>query len=194
MKKQDIEIGDKKYTVLIAESQEDKTRGLSKVEKLPEGKGMLFVWDGPQEVSMTMKDTWIPLDQIFIDEDGEVIKVAHRNDTEKDELVSCGNTKSVLEVNINSGIEEGDYLDSDLEDDDPKTPVMKVLAPDGSTQMELEGGERIFSRKNTKVLIKQAKRANNSKSDSDYKRLGRSVFKFLNIQDNRDPEYVKAPK
>lgn len=194
MKKQDIEIGDKKYTVLIAESQEDKIRGLSKVEKLPEGKGMLFVWDEPQEVSMTMKDTLIPLDQIFIDEDGEVIKIAHRNDTEKDELVSCENTKSVLEVNINSGIEEGDYLDSDLEDDDPKTPVMKVLAPDGSTQMELEGGERIFSRKNTKVLIRQAKKANNSKSDSDYKRLGKSVFKFLNIQDNRDPEYVKAPK
>jgi hypothetical protein len=39
---------------------------------------------------------------------------------------------------------------------------MKVLAPDGSTQMKLQGGERIFSRKNTKILIKQAKKAYNS--------------------------------
>jgi hypothetical protein len=37
--------------------------------------------------------------------------------------------------------------------------MMKVLAPDGSTQMNLKGGERIFSRKNTKVLIRQAKKA-----------------------------------
>lgn len=57
--------------------------------------------------------------------------------------------------------------------------------------MELEGGERIFSRKNTKVLIKQAKKANNSKSDSDYKRLGKSMFKYLKIQDNNEPEFVE---
>lgn len=37
---------------------------------------------------------------------------------------------------------------------------MKVLAQDGSDQYELWGGERIFSRKNTKVLIKKAKKAN----------------------------------
>jgi len=56
---------------------------------------------------------------------------------------------------------------------------MKVLAPDGSVQMGLKGGERIFSRANTKVLIRQAKKAYQSKTDSDYKRLGKSLFKFL---------------
>jgi hypothetical protein len=39
---------------------------------------------------------------------------------------------------------------------------MKVLAPDGSTQMNLEGGERIISRKQTKILIKKAKKAKDS--------------------------------
>ena len=37
----------------------------------------------------------------------------------------------------------------------------------GSTQMELNGGERIFSRKNTKTLIRMAKRADKSKADRD---------------------------
>ena len=68
---------------------------------------------------------------------------------------------------------------------------MIVLASNGETQMELEGGERIFSRKNTRVLIKQAKKADLSKTDADYKRLGKSMFKYLKIQDGNDPEYVK---
>jgi len=71
---------------------------------------------------------------------------------------------------------------------------MKVLAPDGSTQMNLKGGERIVSRKETKVLIRQAKKAYDSKSDSDYKRLGKYMFKVLNKQDSRDPEYVQLPE
>lgn len=70
---------------------------------------------------------------------------------------------------------------------------MKVLALDGSTQMELEGGERIFSRKNTKTLIRLAKKAHMSKDEKDYKALGKKVFKYLHIQDTNTPEYVDAP-
>ena len=67
---------------------------------------------------------------------------------------------------------------------------MKVLAPDGSTQMELWGGERIVSRRETKILIKKAIKAYQSQSDSDYKSLGKYMFKVLKGQDNRKPEYV----
>jgi len=62
----------------------------------------------------------------------------------------------VVELNANSKVKEGDELEFL---DDTKEYTMKVLAPDGSTQMNLKGGERIFSRKNTKVLIRQAKKA-----------------------------------
>ena len=93
----------------------------------------------------------------------------------------------VLEVNQGSGIKEGDELDID---DDDEVPTMKVIAPDGSTQMELNGGERIFSRKNTKTLIRMAKRADKSKADKDYKALGKKMFNYLKQQDEREPEYV----
>jgi hypothetical protein len=56
---------------------------------------------------------------------------------------------------------------------------MKVIGPDGEVQMELEGGERIFSRKNTRTLIRMAKRADLSKSDTDYKRLGNKMFSYI---------------
>jgi hypothetical protein len=56
---------------------------------------------------------------------------------------------------------------------------MKVLSPDGTVQMHLEGGERIVSRKETVVLIKKALKAASSKEDKDYKALGKYIFKVL---------------
>jgi hypothetical protein len=71
---------------------------------------------------------------------------------------------------------------------------MHVIGSDGTSQFELLGGERIFSRPNTRILVKGARRAYKSKKDSDYKRLGKQVFKYLKIQDNNDPSYVEMKK
>lgn len=187
-----IEIGDKEYNVEVARTEEEKVKGLQEKESLGEDEGMLFVYDEPQEIAFWMKDTAIPLDIVFMDEDGEVISVKQGQPYDETLLEEDG-VMYVLEVNQNSGIQPGDELDIE-EDDDDKQPVMKVLAPDGSTQMELEGGERIFSRKNTKTLIKMAKRAYSSELDKDYKALGKKVFKYLHIQDTNTPEYVDTPK
>ena len=183
-----IEIGDKEYNVEVARTEEEKVKGLQEKESLGEDEGMLFVYDEPQEIAFWMKDTAIPLDIVFMDEDGEVISVKQGQPYDETLLEEDG-VMYVLEVNQNSGIQPGDELDME-DDDDDKQPVMKVLAPDGSTQMELEGGERIFSRKNTKTLIKMAKRAYSSELDKDYKALGKKVFKYLHIQDTNTPEYV----
>lgn len=194
MKQATIEIANEQYKVLIADKDEDRTRGLQGVKSLPENKGMLFVFDDSENHQMWMKDTLIPLQQIFIDKSGEVLKTVSREPLDE-ELIGCPNTKYVLEVNPTDSIEEGDFMEGiDGLDDDEQLPVMKVLAPDGTSQMDLYGGERIFSRKNTKVLIKQAKKAYKTKSDSDYSRLGKSVFKYIDIQNNNQPEYVDAPK
>lgn len=154
---------------------------------------MLFVYDEPQEVSFWMKNTSIPLDIIFINEDEEVISVRQGTPMSEESIVES-EVQYVLEVNQNSGIKPGDEIDIEDEDDVDNLPKMKVLAPDGTVQMELEGGERIVSRRETKILIKKAKKAYRSKNDKDYKALGRYIFKVFNKQDNRDPEYVDSPK
>ena len=154
---------------------------------------MLFVYDEPQEVSFWMKNTSIPLDIVFINEDEEVISVKQGNPMSEESIVES-EVQYVLEVNQNSGIKPGDEIDIEDEDDSDDLPKMKVLAPDGTVQMELEGGERIVSRRETKILIKKAKKAYRSKNDKDYKALGRYIFKVFNKQDNRDPEYVDSPK
>lgn len=189
-----IEIGDRTYKVQEAHTDQEKEKGLQGVKELPEDKGMLFYFDTPQEVSMWMKDTLIPLDIVFIDEDMEVISVA-KGEPNNEELITESDVVYVLEVNQNSGIEEGDELDIEEEkDEDDNPPVMRVLAQDGSSQMDLWGGERIFSRKNTVVLIRKAKKANLTNDDKDFKALGRYMFKCIKGQDERPPEYVDAPE
>lgn len=183
-----ISINNKIYNVEIAETEEEKRKGLQNKESLKEDEGMLFIFDPPEEVSMWMKDTKIPLDIIFINEDGEVMKVSEGKPNDET-LISCNNTAYVLEVNSGSGIKEGDELELDSDDEGP---VMKILASDGSVQYELWGGERIVSRRETKILIKKAKKADESKEDKDYKALGKYIFKVFNGQDNRDPEYVEV--
>jgi uncharacterized membrane protein (UPF0127 family) len=190
MKTITVEINNKKYKVEVAYTEEERTNGLKGRKSLDEDEGMLFVFDEPDTIGMWMQDTDIPLDIIFIDEDFEVISV-YKGQPHNETIAEEDDVQFVLEVNQGSGIKEGDELDID---DDDEVPTMKVIAPDGSTQMELNGGERIFSRKNTKTLIRMAKRADKSKADRDYKALGKKMFTYLKQQDEREPEYVEAPE
>lgn len=194
MEKVLIEIGNKQYKCKIAKSEEEKRKGLMEIDYLPIDEGMLFVWDDEGTREMWMKNTKIPLDQIAINDDDEItfVYTAQPND---ETLISFPDAKYILEVNANSGIVEGDEFE--INDDDLNKYVMKVLAPDGSTQFFLQGGERIVSRKETKTLIKKAKKAeeNKGKNFERYcKSLGKYMFKVLEGQDTREPEYVNVPE
>lgn len=195
MDKRNIIIGDKEYTVEIADTSEEQNKGLQNREYLPQDSGMLFVYDKPQDkVEFWMKDTTIALDQIGINKDGEVTKVYTAKP--KDEtLVPFEDVMFLLEVNTNSGIEVGDQFDFD-DSEDPNKYIMKVLAPDGTTQAKLEGGERIFSRISTKQLIQWAKKAEANKDNEELftkycKRLGKRMFREIKTQNTRKPEYVE---
>lgn len=186
-----IKIGTKKYKVQEAKTEEERRKGLQDIKSLPKDEGMLFYFDPDDEVSMWMDKTHIPLDIIFINEEQEVTKVYHGKPEDKT-LVSSPKTAYVLEVNQGSGIKVGDELDFD----DDSEPVMKVLAQDGSTQMDLWGGERIISRRETKILIKKAKAAesvkNTLKFDNKCISLGKYIFKVIKGQDTRPAEYVNS--
>lgn len=183
----DIEIADKTYSVREAITDEEKAQGLNKSKELSEDEGMIFYWDEPQQVSMTMKDCNIPLLICFFDEDQECISVEKGEPLSKEPII-CENVKFVVELHPSASVKMGDELDLPGDGDEY---VMQVLGSDGSIQMQLKGGERIFSRPNTKMLLKWSKQAYNSDNPSDYKRLGKLIFKYLDQQDNRDPEYVQ---
>ena len=189
-----VQVGNKEYSCEVFKTEEARRKGLQGIEYLPPDQGALFVWEDEGTREMWMKDCSLELDIIGINDDEEVNTVysAIPND---ETLIPFPNAKYILEVNKGSGIMEGDEFEID-DSDDLNKYVMKVLAPDGSTQMYLQGGERIVSRKETRTLIKKAKKAYANKG-GDYDRycksLGKYMFKILKGQDNREPEYVQVP-
>ena len=196
MERVKVEIGNKTYKCQVFKNEEDRRKGLQGIEYLPIDEGALFVWDNEGTREFWMKNTKIPLDQIAINDYDEVVLV-YTAQPEDETLVPFMNAKYILEVNANSGIVEGDEFEID-DSDDLNKYVMKVLAPDGSTQMYLQGGERIFSRISSKKLIKWAKKAyavkeDTKKFESYCKRLGKIMFKELKAQNEREPEYVQVP-
>ena len=186
-----ITIGNRQYRVVEAKTDEEKRDGLQGIKELDKDEGMIFYFDPPQRVEFWMHKTEIPLDIIYINDDQEVIEV-YQGQPNDDTLHSVEDVAYVVEVNQNSGIKEGDDLE--FEDSEETKYKMKVLAPDGSTQMALEGGERIVSRKQTKILLRKAKKAKDSQNPNDFKSLGRYIFKVFKQQDTRSPEYVENPK
>ena len=88
-----------RFDIYVAADNAQKSRGLMFVRELPVTTGMLFIYD-LQPVSMWMKNTFIPLDMLFIRRDGTVSSVAH--DTEPQSLRSISSTEPVsfvLELN-----------------------------------------------------------------------------------------------
>lgn len=197
MEKVIVNIGNKTYNCLIAKTEDDRRQGLMNIDYLAPDEGMLFEFpkEGTQE--FWMKNTSLELTQISINDDDEVERVyqAIPND---ETLIPFENCKYLLEVNRTTEIQTGDEFEID-DSDDLNKYVMKVLAPDGTTQMNLQGGERIFSRISTKKMIKQAKKANSVREDDTLfdracRKLGKICLKELYAQNHRDQEYVKVPE
>ena len=197
MEKVIVNIGNKRYNCHLAKTEEQRRKGLMDVDYLAPDEGMLFEFDDEGTQEFWMKNTSLELTQISINDDDEVEYVyqAIPND---ETLIPFHNCKYLLEVNRTTEIAKGDDFEID-DSDDLNKYVMKVLAPDGSTQMNLQGGERIFSRISTKKMIKQAKKANSVRADEVLferacRKLGKICLKELYAQNHRDQEYVQVPE
>jgi uncharacterized protein len=87
------------FTVEMATTEEERTTGLMYRKELPDGKGMLFDFSPEQQISMWMKNTYIPLDMIFIRADGRILRIAENTEPHSLKIISSGGlAKGVLEV------------------------------------------------------------------------------------------------
>ena len=59
----------------VASTNAERQQGLMFREKMGPNEGMIFVFDGPAEVCMWMKNTLLPLSVAFIDESGKIINI-----------------------------------------------------------------------------------------------------------------------
>ena len=197
MEKVIVNIGNKTYNCQLAKTEEQHRKGLMDVDYLAPDEGMLFEFPKEGTYEFWMKNTSLELTQISINDDDEV-EYVYQAIPGDETLIPFNNCKYLLEVNRTTEIQKGDEFEID-DSDDLNKYVMKVLAPDGTTQMNLQGGERIFSRISTKKMIKQAKKANSVREDEVLferacRKLGKICLKELYAQNHRDQEYVQVPE
>jgi uncharacterized membrane protein (UPF0127 family) len=103
------------FDVEVARTAEQRSVGLMHRDRLEPMAGMLFVYPGPQEVSMWMHATRMPLDMFFIGPDGTIVKIRERAVPYSEEVISSGEpVVAVLEVNGGTatryGIRPGDRV------------------------------------------------------------------------------------
>ena len=92
--------GRHRFTVEIADTPARQSRGLMFRRELASDAGMLFIYDAEASVTMWMKNTYLPLDMIFIAADGSIIKIVERTVPLSTQIISSGGAAlAVLEVN-----------------------------------------------------------------------------------------------
>jgi len=111
--------GAKTIIAEIARSNAEKALGLMYRSHLDDRNGMLFVYQHPQIITMWMKNTYIPLDMVFVRADGSVLRIAANTEPLSEDIIASGGLASfVLELAGGAarrlGLKVGDRLKAPL--------------------------------------------------------------------------------
>lgn len=110
----EMRIGGETFNLEIADSEDERKQGLMKRGFMPADHGMLFVFEDEDEQSFWMKDTFIPLDILYLDASGRVVSVKAMKPRDKRGVPSDGPAMYAVEMNAGAatraGVGVGDVL------------------------------------------------------------------------------------
>lgn len=92
--------GTQGFLVEVARTREEQARGLMYRKSMAADHGMLFTLKQPRQVSFWMKNTYIPLDLLFVDSQGTILQI--EANAEPETLTSRRSeapVSAVLEIN-----------------------------------------------------------------------------------------------
>ena len=107
------------FQVEVMRSDADRARGLMYRRSMPADHGMLFDFERAAPVNMWMKNTYLPLDMLFIRSDGTVARIAADTEPHSTRVISSNEpVLAVLELNAGTsarlGIRPGDRVEHAL--------------------------------------------------------------------------------
>jgi uncharacterized membrane protein (UPF0127 family) len=104
--------GSHRFDVQVAATEAQQEKGLMFRRDLPANEGMIFPYSPAQPVSFWMKNTLIPLDIIYIRQDGTIARIVTAQPLDLTPIPSGEPIATVLEINggraAQLGIREGD--------------------------------------------------------------------------------------
>lgn len=103
------------FRVWVADTSERQMQGLMFVRDLPADEGMLFVHERPRVANMWMKNTFVPLDMLFVDARGRIVTIIENTTPHSLDTLSSGRpVLGVLELRggevARRGIRTGDRV------------------------------------------------------------------------------------
>lgn len=106
--------GERRFAIEVADDDTERSRGLMFRRTMPDDRGMLFVFENTRRVAFWMKNTPMPLDLVFIGEDGEVKAIMPGIPFSEAAIAPPVPVRFVLELKAGTaqkaGIAEGDRL------------------------------------------------------------------------------------
>lgn len=99
------------FDVYLALGRQQQLRGLMYVRHLPDFTGMLFVYPQAHVLSMWMKNTYIPLDILFIRADGSIANIAKNTEPLSLESISAIEPLNFA-LELNAGITDRLKIDT----------------------------------------------------------------------------------
>lgn len=103
-------------TVEVASNAQEQAFGLMFRRSLAPDAGMIFLFPNDKEITMWMKNTFIPLDMIFVTHDGIVSRIEENTEPMSERVISSGSpARVVIEMTGGSaarlGIKPGDKIE-----------------------------------------------------------------------------------
>ncbi len=107
--------GTHEFSVEVMRSEPQRERGLMFRRFLPQDRGMLFDFGTERPVMMWMKNTYLPLDMIFISRAGKVSGLAENTEPLSEKIIPSGAPAyGVLEVNAGTAARIGLRIGDDV--------------------------------------------------------------------------------
>ena len=98
----------------IARTQEERQQGLMFRQNLPDGEGMLFIFERDEILSFWMRNTYIPLSIAFITYDGRIVDIKDMYPLDETSVTSSRSVRYALEVPqgwfSRAGVQVGDIV------------------------------------------------------------------------------------
>jgi hypothetical protein len=94
------------FVVELAKTDAERQKGLMFRESMPDNHGMLFFFDNVSPRSFWMKNTLIPLDMIFVDDNWTVVHIANAVPCTADPCPGYSSPPAKYVLEINGGLAE----------------------------------------------------------------------------------------